>query len=138
MPTLGARPLQQLQATEIDRLYVALDGKMSPGTARYVHDVLECLPRHGAPQGADRGQPDGACGKVPSAGESDHGMALDEEQLRALVEGFKGSVLFPIVAVSAFTGARRSEILALRWSDLDADKKTLRIERAVEQLHDSR
>jgi len=46
---------------------------------------------------------------------------------------FRPSVLFPIVAVLAFTGARRGEVLALRWSDLDIEKKTLRIERAVEQ-----
>jgi integrase len=43
--------------------------------------------------------------------------------------------LFPIVAVAAFTGARRNEILALQWADLDFEKKTLRIERAVEQVH---
>jgi integrase len=60
-------------------------------------------------------------------------MALDEGQLRTLLEGFRPSPLFPIVAVLAFTGARRGEVLALRWSDLDVDNKTLRIERAVEQ-----
>ena len=31
------------------------------------------------------------------------------------------------------TGARRNELLALRWSDFDADAKTLRIARAVEE-----
>lgn len=44
--------------------------------------------------------------KVPSAGESDHGIALDDEQLCKLVQGFKGSALFPIISVAAFTGAR--------------------------------
>src|SRR5262249_9703343 len=73
--------------------------------------------------------------KIPSPGESDHGMALDQDQLRTLVEGFKDSVLFPIVALAAFTGARRNEILALRWSNLDVEKKTLSIERAVDQVH---
>jgi integrase len=53
--------------------------------------------------------------------------------LQALVRGFKGSALFPIVAVLAFTGARRSEVLALRWEDIDVSRKTLRIERAIEQ-----
>jgi integrase len=71
--------------------------------------------------------------KVPSPGEADHGMVLDAAQLQTLVQGFKGLSLFPIVAVAAFTGARRNEILALRWTDLDADKRTLRIERAVEE-----
>ena len=50
---------------------------------------------------------------------------LDEEELSTVVNGFKDSVLYPIVAVAAFTGARRGEILALRCSDLDAEKKTL-------------
>jgi integrase len=60
-------------------------------------------------------------------------MVLDDEQIRTLVQGFKGTVLFPIVAVAAFTGARRNEILALRWDDLDIANNTLRIERAVEE-----
>jgi len=71
--------------------------------------------------------------KTPSAGESDHGVALDDEQLRKLVRGFKDNQLYAIVSVAAFTGMRRNEILALRWSDLDAAKKTLRIERALEE-----
>lgn len=49
------------------------------------------------------------------------------------MQGFKGSSLFGIVSVAAFTGARRNEILALRWTDLDPQKKTLRIERSVEE-----
>ena len=66
--------------------------------------------------------------QVPSAGESDHGMVLDADGLRRLLDGFRGTVLFPIVATAAFTGARRNEILALRWSDLDPVNKTLRID----------
>jgi integrase len=70
--------------------------------------------------------------KVPSPGEPDHGVALDQDELRKLLEGFKGLSLFPIVVAAAFTGARRGEILALRWDDLDVDAKTLRIERSVD------
>ena len=61
---------------------------------------------------------------------------MDADQLRTLVHGFKASVLFPIVAVAAFTGARRGEILALRWQDFDPSAKTLRIERAVEETEE--
>ena len=72
--------------------------------------------------------------RVPDAGDDDGiGQALDEEQLSSLVQGFKKSALFPIVAVAAYTGARRGEILALRWTDFDPIAKTLRIERAVEE-----
>jgi hypothetical protein len=52
VPTLGTRPLQQLQATEIDALYTRLEDKVSPRTARHVHDVFKsCL---GTPCAQDR------------------------------------------------------------------------------------
>jgi integrase len=131
-PALGNRPLQKLQSTEIDTLYVRLGDKISARTARHVHSVLgACLGTAARTRKIAR-NPMLDVVKVPSPGEPDHGLALDSDQLRTLVQGFRGSVFFPIVAVAAFTGARRNEILALRWEDFDADAKTLRIERAVE------
>jgi len=62
----------------------------------------------------------------------DIGEGLTETELAALITGFKSSTIFDIVVLAAATGARRNEILALRWTDLDTEKKTLRIERAWE------
>jgi integrase len=135
VPALGPRQLQQLQATEIDALYQKLDGKIAPRTAHHVHTVLGSCLGTAVRKGLLSTSPLARAEKVPSPGESDHGMALDQDQLQVLVQGFKGSVLFPIVAVAALTGARRNEILALQWRDLDIGNKTLRIERAVEQVH---
>jgi integrase len=133
VPILGERRLQQLQANEIDALYVRLAGKASPRTAHHVHVVLgACLGTAARTRRLPR-NPMLELAKIPSPGEANHGMVLETDQLRALVQGFKGSALFPIVAVAAFTGARRNEILALRWDDLDAGAKTLRIERAIEE-----
>lgn len=65
---------------------------------------------------------------------ADHiGEGLTEEELKTLIAGFEASPLYPVVALAAATGARRNELLALRWTDLDTDKKTLKIERAWEQ-----
>jgi integrase len=50
----------------------------------------------------------------------------------------RSSSLYPIAAVGAFKGARRGEILALRWSDFDPAAKTLRISRATEQTRQRR
>jgi integrase len=133
LPTLGERPLQQLQSSEIDTLYVRLADRVSARTAHHVHSVLgACLGAAARTRKLVR-NPMLELAKVPSPGEADHGAALDEDQLLALVRGFKGSALYVIVAVAAFTGARRNEILALRWEDLDEGGKTLRIERAVEE-----
>jgi len=53
--------------------------------------------------------------------------------IQARLNGWLGNQLYGIVSVAAFTGMRRNETLALRWSDLNAAKKTLRIERALEE-----
>jgi integrase len=132
VPALGGRPLQKLQATEIDALYRKLE--VAPATAQYVHVVLSSCLTTALRQGMLAANPIERIACAPARGEADHGKALDQDELRALVDAFRGSVLFPIVATAAFTGARRGEILALRWSDLDVGAKTLRIERAVDHV----
>jgi integrase len=71
--------------------------------------------------------------KVPSPEESDHGIALDAEQVRRLVAGFRGHPLYLLVVTALATGMRRNELLALMWDDLDIAAKTLRVERSLER-----
>jgi integrase len=135
IPKLGKRPLQQLQATEIDQLYGELGECMSPRTAHHVHSVLgACLGTAARTRRIVR-NPMLELVKVPSPGEATHGSVLDAEELEALIQAFKGSALFPIVATACRTGARRGEILALRVSDLDPVAKTLTIARSVEETN---
>ncbi len=133
LPRLGDRRLQQLHATEIDVLYLDLGATLKPATACYVHAVLNACLETAVRKGLVASSPMARVEKIPSAGEGDHGVALDADELQKLIDGFRGSPLFPIVALAAFTGARRSEILALRWGDFDLVNKTLRIERALEK-----
>ncbi len=136
LPTLGERPLQTLASTEIDKLYRSLENKISPRTARHVHSVFgACL---GAAVRTKQivVSPMDAVTAVPSPGEADHGTVLDEDELGRLVQGFRDTPLFEIVATLAFTGCRRNEALALRWRDLDPVAKTLSIERALEDTNE--
>jgi integrase len=136
VPTLGERPLQQLQSSEIDTLYVKLADKISARTAHHVHVVFgACLGAATRTRKLSR-NPMLELEKVSSPAEADHGMALEADQLCKLVQGFKDSALFAVVATAAFTGARRNEILALQWDDLDVENKTLRIERAIEETEE--
>jgi integrase len=131
-PKLGARPLQKLQATEIDGLYNELEGKMAPMTLHHVHITFNSCLSTAERKGILKSNPMKRTEQVPSGGESDHGVALDETELATLVAGFKPSSLYPIVALDASTGPRRNEILAFRWIDHDPEKKTLKVERALE------
>jgi integrase len=131
-PVVGRKALQELQASDIDKLYAGLDGKVSPTTAHHVHTVFNsCL------SGAVRKKlltrnPIGDAERIPAAGEFDHEV-LDDTELARLVAGFKGSPLYPIVAVAAFTGARLREVMALRWTDVDLENRIITVSRAVEE-----
>ena len=132
-PTLGDSRLQAITSVMLDKLYQAMrDNEFAEGTIRYVHTVLGgCLRTAQQKALITRNPMDGA--EAPGTGDEDAGTALEQEQLTALVNGFRKFSLFPIVATAAYTGARRGEILALRWSDFDAEAKTLRIGRAIEE-----
>jgi integrase len=132
-PRLGARPLQKLAATEIDQLYGELEGKIAPMTAHHVHVTFNSCLSTAERKGLLIANPMRRVEQLPSPGESDHGLALDEPDLATLVTGFKPSAtMYAPVAVDAATGARRNELLAFRWTDLDVERKTLRVERALE------
>jgi integrase len=132
-PTLGARTLQAITPVMIDSLYQTIfDKGLSARTVHHIHTVLGACLRTAEQKNLIARNPV-ARAEAPATGDEDAGQALDHEQLTALVNGFAYSSLFSIVATAAYTGARRGEILALRWVDFDADAKTLRIERAIEE-----
>jgi integrase len=64
-------------------------------------------------------------------------VTLDHGQARRLLEAAEGTWLHMLVLLGAATGARRGELLALRWADLDLDAGTARIWRSL-QLVDGR
>ncbi|WP_197086818.1 site-specific integrase [Bradyrhizobium sp. LTSPM299] len=141
-PAIGERPLQQLRAPEIDKLYAGLEGKIAPRTAHHVHVVLGAALATAHRKQMIAANPMAHVEQVPNpdrqvseeAGDDDLGEGLDEKELAALVAGFRPSAsMFAPVAVDAATGLRRNELLALRWSDLNEETKKVRIERALEQ-----
>lgn len=141
-PSLGKRPLQQLRANEIDKLYadMAAAAIISPRTQHHVHVVFGASLATAERKGLITVNPMRKVEQVPATesadaedGEDDIGAGLTETELAALVGGFRSSSLYPVVALAAASGARRGELLALRWTDLDADAGTIRISRALEQ-----
>lgn len=141
IPTLGTRPLQKITGADISSLYAELESKVSTRTkckistrsALHVHIALGSCPNAAVRTGKLAVTPMARAMNIPSLGDDEAGIVLDADELATLVRGFRGSKLFPIVALAAYTGARRNEILALRWSDLDVTASTLRIERAIEE-----
>jgi integrase len=132
LPVLGKTPLQKLPSSAIDKLYAALEGKVSATTAHHVHVVFKaCLSAAVRAKLLVRNPVDGV-EIVPAAGKFDHEV-LDDAELARLVAGFRDSPLYGIVAMCAFTGARLREVIALRWQDIDLENRIIAISRAVEE-----
>ena len=63
-------------------------------------------------------------------------QVVDPDLLRRLLEGVAGTWLEAPAAIAAATGMRRGEILALRWSDLDARYTLMRVQRTLQPTND--
>jgi integrase len=59
--------------------------------------------------------------------------SLTAVQVGTVLAALDGHALHPIAVLALSSGARRGEILGLRWADLDFDGGTMRIERSLEQ-----
>jgi integrase len=58
---------------------------------------------------------------------------LQPDRARELLGALRGHPLYMLASLALATGARRNELLALRWQDVDLDAGRLRIESALEQ-----
>ena len=59
---------------------------------------------------------------------------LDGNGINRLLESTQGTVYYPAIHLAVSTGMRRSEILGLRWRDLDLDGSTLTVNQVLHVL----
>lgn len=133
IPDLGARRLRQLRARDL-RLYLASLERRGVGvrTIRYVHATLraaledamreELLEKNVA-----------KLVRPPVAPRSErHPLAIDE--LRQLFAANADNRLRALLVVLGLLGLRRSEVLALRWDDVDLERGTLSVRHGLHRV----
>ena len=143
-PTLGKVPLARLRTAQLDRFYAQLREKggqngtpLAPATVRQAHAIirralhqgvrwgwistnvasLASPPRVKTPQ-LDPPSPDDVIRLIEAATEDDPDLGC-------------------FLLLAATTGARRGEVCALRWSDLDLPGKAVTISRSVVEAEHS-
>ncbi|MCU0270157.1 MAG: tyrosine-type recombinase/integrase [Acidimicrobiales bacterium] len=129
---LGELPLWKLTARDCDRRYarMAADG-LGPSRRRRAHVVLHRVLAQAVRWGwlarnpvSDATRPDVTRPTIdpPSAA-----------RVRGLLDAVRATdeILHCWLQVAVATGARRGEVCALRWCDVDLDAATVRIERSV-------
>ena len=135
-PHLGTLQLQKLRPADIAAWHQAL-GKtgISVRSIQHAHGVLRTALAHAA--AVEILERNVATFIRPPKTVRTEVEILNAEQIADALRKLEGHPIYPIAAVAIGTGARRGEIAALRWSDIDLDAATVRIERSLEQVKGS-
>ena len=132
-PALGDRPVSSIRTNDLDRLYLGLvtTRGLAPATVRQVHAVIRRAFKQAVTWGWIANNP--AANASPPRVPKPELSPPDVAQVAAFLERAKvdDPALGRILHVLASTGARRGELCALRWRDLDVDRQSLSIERSI-------
>jgi integrase len=137
IPSLGDVPVSKLGPADLDRFYrhlFTVGGprvKYSPATIRRVHGIIRRALSQGVRWGWILHNPaiDASPPRVPL-------RRLAPPAPKAVVRLFKfaeesNPSLAVFVLLAASSGARRGELIALRWENLDFDHATMAVERGI-------
>jgi integrase len=131
-PELGRIKLAKLTALDLDRLYAKLTAKGNKATTvRRVHALMSASLHQGKKWQLVRENV--ALDASPPSVEVAEVVAPSPDEVQRIIEVAEAiePALASLLLLAALTGARRGELCALRWSDVDLEGATLRIARSV-------
>src|SRR5262245_14173267 len=138
VPHLGQIELQKLKPATIDCWHATLlekggkDGRpLSARTVGHAHRVLHVAMKKAVK--AEVLARNVVSVFSPPKVEDEEVEILDEADVPAILAKLTNHSLGPIISTALATGARRGELLALIWKNVDLDKAKVHIERSLEQ-----
>ena len=143
MPRIGDILLRDLDPGRLEKLYNELrvngsirkeGGSLSPKTVRHVHSAI-----HSALAKAVRwkrivANPADMC-DLPRMQKREV-IAPDQIEAQLIFDTALGTRLYTPALIVAFTGIRRGEVLALQWSGIDFENRTMKVSRSLGQVRD--
>lgn len=127
-PYIGVVTVDRLRPVDISQLYATLRAKgLAESTVRKVHNLLNAALNWAWRHDLVASNP-AAKADRPGQGKGRRAAPVDEV-LVALIEGAEDDLL-SYLRLAAVTGARRGQLVALRWSDLHLDAGTVVFTRA--------
>lgn len=133
IPGLGAIKLAQLAPLHIERHYAKeLEAGLSARSVTYQHRLLrEALQQAMRWQMVGRNVADSV---TPPRSVHREMQALDAEQVGLLLQTVTDRADYALIHTAIYTGLRRSELLGLRWQDVDLKAGTASISQTVQRL----
>jgi integrase len=129
---LGQVRLKDVTTFMLDDLYVKLAENLSAKTVREVHSVAHVALKRAVKTKLIPFNPADSC-DLPRL-DPKEAVAISPEQLAAYEEAARGTWVDLLIRLAADTGARRGELLATTWRDLNWNTSEIRTERALFQV----
>jgi len=130
-PALGSVRLAKLTAYELDSYFAELEAKgLSGGTVKLQHAIIRSALSQGVRWKWISSNP--AKESSPEVVQADAAPTITVDQLRTLyfAAAAEDEDMAAALALAALTGCRRGELCGLRWSDVDWNQASVRVERA--------
>ena len=135
IPSLGQILLTQLKPEHLQHVYSdKLASELSHRTVRYIHVTLHKALQDAVRLGIIVRNPADAV-KPPKVQRQEI-RTMSESDIHIFLEFAKSTSYYALFFMALFTGMRRSELLALRWSDVDLILCQLSVTRALHHLQD--
>ena len=145
-PNIGSIPLNKLTSLELQKLYKKLLGNgrverieskkqpkgLSAKTVRNINQIICSALNLAIEQRLILTNPANACA-LPNL-EHREMKTLPVEQLTSFLREAKESGVFEMYYIELATGLRRGELLGLKWSDIDLEHGSLRVQRQIARI----
>jgi len=141
-PTLGDIPLAELTAEHLDDAYTKWRrGGLSKSSVHRHAAVVSSALSQGVRWGWLNARDNPAMAASPPAQPKSDKREITPEELQLLIraaethEGmFDGRTMAAVIALGFVTGARRGELCALRWSDIDLEAGIITIDKSLSEV----
>ncbi len=132
VPVVGGIKLSKLEPEHLRKIYRTIHDKgLSKQTCLHVHRALHTALQYGVRE--ERVLPENVADRVKApAPEKREPTPMNRDQIRFLIAAAKGTRLGVPIALTAVTGLRRGELLALRWRHVDLDKGSVFVAESLE------
>lgn len=133
IPDMGSITLTQLRSEHLQKHYTArLNTGLSARTVRYHHAVIHKALQTAVKWGlVSRNMADGV--DIPRIHRTEM-KTWNEDEVSCFLEATKDSLYYELFYIALFTGMRRSELLAIRWADVDLLLGQIYVNRSLHHL----
>ena len=145
IPSVGDIPLEKLTSPRLQKLYQDLrtHGKvcqnknagssLSQKTVRNIHMMLHVALEQAVKEDLTSKKPTDGC--IAPKVEKKEMKVIQPEKIGAYLQAAADRNVLPMFYLELTSGLRRGELLALLWSDLDIDQRTISVNKSVAGRH---